>query len=133
MISCCGGIVKSDPVVEVRQAAAMLISLLFQGLGTDAIKVCIIPVRPFSVSRCSEVNIMSDFFKVKHQLKLILQILESAIKDLYKLLKHVASTEKEQSVLIHVHLALQELDGIMRELLFPKQTLTKRIRVLDPE
>jgi hypothetical protein len=39
--------------------------------------------------------------------------------------------EKEDGVKLHVHLALNELDDLMKEQLFPKQKLEKRIKVLD--
>lgn len=59
--------------------------------------------------------------------------MDSVIKDLYKLLKHSLTVEKEDSIKLHVTLALNELDTIMRELLFPQQKLEKKIRVLDPD
>ncbi|KAL3860129.1 hypothetical protein ACJMK2_010294 [Sinanodonta woodiana] len=62
-----------------------------------------------------------------------LKVLESVLRDLYQLLKFVMLTEKEEVVKLHVNLALNELDDIMKSFLFPKQTLKKRIRVLDPE
>ena len=61
------------------------------------------------------------------------QVLETTLRDVYRLLKLVNVSEREEMVRVHVQLALEELDTIMREQLFPKQTFTKRIRVLDPE
>jgi hypothetical protein len=37
---CVRTIVLSDPAVEVRRAAVLVISLLLQGLGHDTLKVC---------------------------------------------------------------------------------------------
>ena len=54
------------------------------------------------------------------------------LRDLYRVLKHSAQTERNETVLLHVQLALDELDQIMRQYLFRQQTLTKRIHVLDP-
>lgn len=98
IFSCCSSLAKSDPSIEVRAAAVLLITQLLQGLGKDA-----------------------------------LQVLEFVMKDLYQLLKSIINLEKEEQVKLHANLALNELDNIMRETLFPKQNLTKKIRVLDPE
>ena len=61
------------------------------------------------------------------------QVLGGSVKDLYKLLKLVRSMDQDSGVQLHVDMALQEIDTFMRETLFPKQELTKKIRVLDPE
>jgi hypothetical protein len=53
------------------------------------------------------------------------------LHDLYKLLKMTLKTEKDDKVKDHIVLSLNELDTIMRDCLFPKQTLQKKIRVLD--
>ena len=98
IFSCSCSMAKSDPSVEVRAAAVLLITQLLQGLGKDALKV-----------------------------------LEHIMKDLYQLLKSIMIVEKEEQVKLHANLALSELDNIMREMLFPKQNLTKKIRVLDVE
>ena len=60
------------------------------------------------------------------------QVLDSVLLNLYRILKHVVRTEQDQTILLHVQLALDELDQIMRQYLFPRQRLTKRIHVLDP-
>ncbi|XP_052233496.1 transport and Golgi organization protein 6 homolog isoform X2 [Dreissena polymorpha] len=59
------------------------------------------------------------------------QVLDSVLKPLYRLLKLSMTTEKDSGVKLHVNLALNELDDIMRVYLFPEQKLEKRIRVLD--
>ncbi|XP_053401434.1 LOW QUALITY PROTEIN: transport and Golgi organization protein 6 homolog [Mercenaria mercenaria] len=61
----------------------------------------------------------------------VFKILDTVLKDLYRLLKHVMQVEKEEGVKLHVHLALNELDDLMKEHLFPKQKLEKKIKVLD--
>ncbi|ESO91002.1 hypothetical protein LOTGIDRAFT_163518 [Lottia gigantea] len=61
------------------------------------------------------------------------QILGTALKDLYRLLKSVYITESNDIVKTHITLALNELDQIMKEFLFPKQTLTKKIQVLSAD
>lgn len=98
VFNCCSSLLKSDTDVKVREAAALMIYLLLQGLDKD-----------------------------------IMKVLDSVIKDLYKLLKCSLTVEKEDSVKLHVTLALNELDTIMRELLFPQQKLQKKIKVLDPD
>ena len=60
------------------------------------------------------------------------QVLDSVLLDLYRILKHAMGTEQDQTVLLHVQLALDDLDQIMKQYLFPQQTLTKRIHVVDP-
>ena len=58
-------------------------------------------------------------------------MLDSALKELYTLLKQSLQVEKEEAVKLHVRLALDELDTIMRTFLFPKQSLQKNIHVLS--
>ncbi len=53
------------------------------------------------------------------------------VLDLYRTLKHVIRVDQNEAVLLHARLALDELDHVMRDYLFPTQTLTKRIHVLD--
>ena len=62
----------------------------------------------------------------------VFQVLESVLRDIYRLLKQTAITDKDNVIQLHVQLALEEMDVFMREYLFPKQTFTKKIRVLDP-
>ncbi|XP_050399658.1 transport and Golgi organization protein 6 homolog isoform X2 [Patella vulgata] len=59
------------------------------------------------------------------------KILDSGLKDVYRLLKTVNMVETDPVVIDHVTLALNELDDIMREALFPKQVLSKMVRVLS--
>ncbi|XP_061197020.1 transport and Golgi organization protein 6 homolog [Saccostrea echinata] len=65
--------------------------------------------------------------------KNVLQVLGSVIRDLYQLLKLTERSEKDEGVRRQIILAYNELDDIMREELFPKQVLQKKIRVLDSE
>ncbi|CAI9720086.1 and Golgi organization 6 homolog [Octopus vulgaris] len=59
-------------------------------------------------------------------------LLEDILKDLYKLLKSIKSEEHNEAVKLQTNLALNELHDLVKDALFPKQVLTKRIRVLDP-
>ncbi|CAC5398768.1 unnamed protein product [Mytilus coruscus] len=95
IFECCQSLLKTDDSPEVRKAAAMLTTMLLQGLGKD-----------------------------------MLQVLESVLRDLYHLLKLTLKTEKEEKVKDHILLSLNELDDIMKDYLFPKQTLKKKITVL---
>ncbi|XP_063440980.1 transport and Golgi organization protein 6 homolog [Mytilus trossulus] len=95
IFECCQSLLKTDDSPEVRKAAAMLTTMLLQGLGKD-----------------------------------MLQVLESVLRDLYHLLKLTLKTEKEEKVKDHILLSLNELDDIMKDYLFPKQTLQKKITVL---
>ncbi|XP_072038821.1 transport and Golgi organization protein 6 homolog [Amphiura filiformis] len=59
-----------------------------------------------------------------------LQVLEGVMRDLYRQLKLAITVEKDDVLLLHAQLALEELDIIMKDYLFPKQTLSKKITVL---
>ncbi|XP_066278108.1 transport and Golgi organization protein 6 homolog [Branchiostoma lanceolatum] len=58
------------------------------------------------------------------------KVLDNVLRDLYRLLKHTARVEKDDTTKTHVYIALEELDTIMKDFLFPKQTLEKKITVL---
>ncbi|XP_036202052.1 transport and Golgi organization protein 6 homolog isoform X1 [Myotis myotis] len=58
------------------------------------------------------------------------EVLRDVLKDLYHLLKHVVRSEPDDVARLHAQLALEELDEIMRNFLFPPQKLEKKIVVL---
>lgn len=58
------------------------------------------------------------------------EVLSDVLKDLYHLLKHVVRLEPDDVAKIQAQLALEELDEIMRNFLFPPQKLEKKIVVL---
>uniref|UniRef100_A0A8D2DAP4 Transport and golgi organization 6 homolog n=1 Tax=Sciurus vulgaris TaxID=55149 RepID=A0A8D2DAP4_SCIVU len=58
------------------------------------------------------------------------EVLRDVLKDLYHLLKHVVRLESDDVARLHAQLALEELDEIMRNFLFPPQKLEKKIMVL---
>ncbi|XP_016056213.1 PREDICTED: transport and Golgi organization protein 6 homolog [Miniopterus natalensis] len=58
------------------------------------------------------------------------EVLRDVLKDLYHLLKHVVRLEPDDVARLHAQLALEELDEIMRNFLFPPQKLEKKIVVL---
>ncbi|XP_064375930.1 transport and Golgi organization protein 6 homolog isoform X2 [Dromaius novaehollandiae] len=58
------------------------------------------------------------------------EVLRDALRDLYRLLKHVAAAETDGAAVLHAQLALQELGEAVRRELCPPQTLQKRIVVL---
>ncbi|NXG24338.1 TNG6 protein, partial [Grallaria varia] len=58
------------------------------------------------------------------------EVLRDVLRDLYRLLKHVATAERDGAAVLHAQLALEELDAVMRRVLFPPQTLQKKIVVL---
>jgi hypothetical protein len=62
----------------------------------------------------------------------IIEVLQGSLKDFYRLLKRVVVMETDDIVVSHAQSALQVLDRIMRELLFPQQTLTKKISIVSP-
>ncbi|XP_038077559.1 transport and Golgi organization protein 6 homolog [Patiria miniata] len=57
-------------------------------------------------------------------------VLEGVMKDIYRSLKLALSVETDDVIRLHCQLALEEIDVFMREYLFPKQTLSKKITVL---
>lgn len=59
------------------------------------------------------------------------QVLGDGLPEVYRLLKQVERREMDELTRAHAQAALGELDTIMRELLFPQQTLAKKITVLD--
>ncbi|NXA98624.1 TNG6 protein, partial [Melanocharis versteri] len=60
----------------------------------------------------------------------VTEVLQDVLRDLYRLLKHVATAERDGATVLHAQLALEELDAAMRRVLFPPQTLEKKIVVL---
>ncbi|XP_053843020.1 transport and Golgi organization protein 6 homolog [Vidua macroura] len=60
----------------------------------------------------------------------VTEVLRDVLRDLYRLLKHVATAERDAATVLHAQLALEELDTAMRRVLFPPQTLEKKIVVL---
>ena len=60
-----------------------------------------------------------------------MQVLGGGLPEVYRLLKQVERGEMDDLTRAHAQAALGELDTIMRELLFPQQTLAKKITVLD--
>ncbi|XP_066413442.1 transport and Golgi organization protein 6 homolog [Molothrus aeneus] len=60
----------------------------------------------------------------------VTEVLRDVLRDLYRLLKHVATAERDAATVLHAQLALEELDSAMRRVLFPPQTLEKKIVVL---
>nr|XP_060643989.1 transport and Golgi organization protein 6 homolog [Anolis sagrei ordinatus] len=59
-----------------------------------------------------------------------LEVLRDVVLGLYRLLKSVLRHEEDGATVLQAQLALEELDGIMRQLLFPPQVLEKKIQVL---
>ncbi|XP_064242729.1 transport and Golgi organization protein 6 homolog [Passer domesticus] len=60
----------------------------------------------------------------------VTEVLQDVLLELYRLLKHVAAAERDAAAVLHAQLALQELDAAVRRVLFPPQTLQKKIVVL---
>ncbi|NWV34183.1 TNG6 protein, partial [Grantiella picta] len=60
----------------------------------------------------------------------VTEVLRDVLRDLYRLLKHVVTAERDGPTVLHAQLALEELDNAMRRVLFPPPTLEKKIVVL---
>uniref|UniRef100_A0A3P8Q867 Transport and golgi organization 6 homolog (Drosophila) n=1 Tax=Astatotilapia calliptera TaxID=8154 RepID=A0A3P8Q867_ASTCA len=58
------------------------------------------------------------------------QVLSDVLLDLYRALKWVVNSDLDEVSVLHAHLALEELDDIMRRFIFPEQKLEKKIVVL---
>ncbi|GFO30532.1 transport and Golgi organization protein 6 homolog [Plakobranchus ocellatus] len=56
--------------------------------------------------------------------------LDSVLLEVYRILKRAVTQDPEEGVRVQAALALQELDGTMRELLFAKPELSKKISIL---
>ena len=61
----------------------------------------------------------------------VFSVLQGTLRDVYRELKLLAQTEKEDVVLSHVSLALQEIDNIVRQFLTPDTSQDKKIFVLN--
>ncbi|XP_055520881.1 transport and Golgi organization protein 6 homolog [Leucoraja erinacea] len=59
-----------------------------------------------------------------------LQVLADVLLELYRLLKFAVQTDVDQLVQLHAQLALEELDCVVRGILFPEEKLEKKITVL---
>ncbi|XP_037733713.1 transport and Golgi organization protein 6 homolog isoform X5 [Chelonia mydas] len=60
----------------------------------------------------------------------VTEVLRDVLRDLYRLLKSVVASDRDEVTVLHAQLALEELDDIMRRVLFPPQTLEKKLVVL---
>merc|ERR1712059_23958 len=80
----------------VRAAAAMVLTMVLQGLGRDAFTV-----------------------------------LGSCLRDIYRELKLLCSSENDETVKVHLGMALEEVDNIVKCFLTPDTRLEKKIYVLD--
>ncbi|XP_051917982.1 transport and Golgi organization protein 6 homolog [Hippocampus zosterae] len=58
------------------------------------------------------------------------QVLGDVLLDLYRALKWVLRSDSDEVAVLHARLALEELDDVMRSLIFPKPKLEKKIVVL---
>jgi len=85
-----------DKCVEVRRAAAMVLTMVLEGLGSDA----------FS-------------------------ILEQYLRDIHRSLRLRLNTENDDVTLVHVNLALDQIDNIVKELFTPNLTQEQRLFVTN--
>ncbi|XP_051884631.1 transport and Golgi organization protein 6 homolog [Pristis pectinata] len=59
-----------------------------------------------------------------------LQVLGDVLRDLYHLLKFAVQTDMDEVVQLHAQLALEELDHVVKRILFPEEKLEKKITIL---
>lgn len=60
----------------------------------------------------------------------VFTVLQGTVRELYRELKLLAQTEKEDVVLAHVSLALQEVDNIVKQLFTSDSSFDNKIVVL---
>jgi hypothetical protein len=60
-----------------------------------------------------------------------LYVLDDSILDLYRILKRCLNKTDDDVFAMHAQHAYQHLDELMKNFLFPKQTLTKEIKLLN--
>ncbi|KAM4618329.1 transport and Golgi organization protein 6 homolog isoform 2-T2 [Polymixia lowei] len=58
------------------------------------------------------------------------QVLSDVLLELYRALKWVVRSDRDDVTVLHAQLALEELDDVMRRFIFPEQKLEKKIVVL---
>ncbi|XP_062403575.1 transport and Golgi organization protein 6 homolog [Sardina pilchardus] len=58
------------------------------------------------------------------------EVLSDVLLDLYRALKWVVRSDRDEVAVLHAQLALEELDDVMRKFIFPEQKLEKKIVVL---
>ncbi|XP_030646523.1 transport and Golgi organization protein 6 homolog [Chanos chanos] len=58
------------------------------------------------------------------------QVLGDVLLDLYRALKWVVRSDRDDVAVLHAQIALEELDDVMRKFIFPQQKLEKKIVVL---
>ncbi|XP_042707981.2 transport and Golgi organization protein 6 homolog isoform X2 [Chrysemys picta bellii] len=87
---------------------------------------------PDSTLRASSLSNLGELCQRLHfQLGSVVQeVLRDVLRDLYRLLKSVVVSDRDEVTVLHAQLALEELDDIMRRFLFPPQTLEKKLVVL---
>ncbi|KAG8231899.1 hypothetical protein J437_LFUL011368 [Ladona fulva] len=61
----------------------------------------------------------------------IFKVLETILPEMYRTLKTVRDSDSDEIVKIHAQMALEEVNRITKEFLFPQQKLQKKIFVLD--
>lgn len=59
------------------------------------------------------------------------QVLKDVIRDLYRALRLVYTTDPDDVVRLHAQLAMEEIDTITRAFLLPKLSLSKKIYVTE--
>ena len=61
------------------------------------------------------------------------QVLGDSLREIYRLLKHVESCDKDELTRVHAQAVLGELDKVMRNYIFPEQSkeLSKKISILE--
>ena len=60
-----------------------------------------------------------------------LRLLESSLKDIWRILVRLQKVERDEALLAHIGLALDEVDGIVKKFFQPDASPVKNIYVLD--
>ena len=89
------------------------------GYATKALEVEMSAI-PNSLLRCCEWSVLSA-----------VKVMGDRLQEVYRLLKHIQSSDCDDPTQTQAGAALGELETIMRQSLFPSQELKKKITVLD--
>ena len=133
-----------DIAAEVRAAAVMVLTMMLQVKRKAQSFHCQAPVQVHFKPSLFKDGLGADVilgFQINYLLlyasylqglgRDVFSVLQGTIRDVYRELKMVAATEKEDMVLAHVSLALEEIDNIVKSLFTPDNSIEKKIVVLD--
>ncbi|XP_015108540.1 uncharacterized protein LOC107035575 [Diachasma alloeum] len=125
----------ADPMVRASSLSCLgeLCKVLGFALGNAVIEVlycigCIIETDKFPECRRAAVLVVT--LLIRGLGKDVLENLDSQLLPVYRALKHLRDNDDDPVLRLHAQLALEELDDVVKRLLFEKPQLEKRIFLL---